>query len=563
MYPKPQVPLDLSQRQKVAQDTVARSESIIQEHAVEGATLNSSFLTLDRLPHLDHSVCPRFPPTEVKIVNGDSFSTARDIIHTTPDARGKLAVLNLASDSYRGGGWFITLSRTQEEALCYSSTLYTTLKPEYYPWPNVGPGSVAGIFSPGVVVFKHDLDHNCVDLQPSDRCVVSVITVAAPCRPSLSDDLSTFKDPSVLEDLRGKIKLVYRMAAHHGQHYLVLAAMGCGAYGCPPTLVAKEMKAALLEAEFHGWFREVVFAVYSKGREKNFDIIVPTMNPIFISTTMAWMYTGDAPIPTNRIPALKYEKENGFPYVNYPGPMDKIDTNGGQPTQAAFDAHRSALFVITQKDRAIPTFEQMKEELQADTHASLTRRISELKEQHLADLERMYTWHAEEYLDDALDRYRSRDDLMYITEGENNPDLKQSYAALEALYEERRNVAQQMKWEDDYERMRHSHLSILTDLYAKLKELAVLEEEAAKRREADFPVSIEEYRSKPKNIQIRVAQYLQLNDATRKDKMLTEFGWRSSNIKSLQDIYDKNDVFKAELVTQLLDAKERDPRKRF
>lgn len=40
--------------------------------------------------------------------------------------------------------------------------------------------------------------------------------------------------------------------------------MGCGVYGCPPSLVAIEMKAVLLEQEFKGWFRQVVFAVYSK-----------------------------------------------------------------------------------------------------------------------------------------------------------------------------------------------------------------------------------------------------------------------------------------------------------
>jgi hypothetical protein len=39
--------------------------------------------------------------------------------------------------------------------------------------------------------------------------------------------------------------------------------MGCGAYRCPPRLVAEEMKVALLEPEFKGWFRRVVFAIYS------------------------------------------------------------------------------------------------------------------------------------------------------------------------------------------------------------------------------------------------------------------------------------------------------------
>ena len=53
-----------------------------------------------------------------------------------------------------------------------------------------------------------------------------------------------------------------------------LGAMGCGAYWCPPHAVAREMKAILLEPEFKGWFKKVVFAVYSSpgNGEKNFNI---------------------------------------------------------------------------------------------------------------------------------------------------------------------------------------------------------------------------------------------------------------------------------------------------
>jgi Uncharacterized protein conserved in bacteria len=40
--------------------------------------------------------------------------------------------------------------------------------------------------------------------------------------------------------------------------------MGCGAYRCPPRVVAEEMKSILLEFEFKGWFRQVTFAIYSR-----------------------------------------------------------------------------------------------------------------------------------------------------------------------------------------------------------------------------------------------------------------------------------------------------------
>jgi hypothetical protein len=112
--------------------------------------------------------------------------------------------------------------------LCYSSTLYGTLKPSYYPWPNRGPRSIAGIYSPGVVVFKEDLDHDCVDLPLSERLLVSILTVAAPCVPPLKADRRAFLHASTLEDLRGKIRLVYRMAAQNGHYRLVLGKLAGG-----------------------------------------------------------------------------------------------------------------------------------------------------------------------------------------------------------------------------------------------------------------------------------------------------------------------------------------------
>jgi len=218
-------------------------------------------------------VHPRIRPSfTVRIEGLDAFTTARRYIQLDPAIKGKVGVLNLASDQYRAGGWRETLCKTQEEALCYSSTLYITLKKEYYPWPNLGSGSDAGIYSPAVVIFKDDLDHTCVDLPVDQRETIAVLTVAAPRLPKVSDD--RFINSSDLHDLREKIKLVYRMAGHNGKQVLILGAMGCGAYGCPPRQVAEEMKAVLFDEEFVGWFKEVVFAVYPAGRtgKTNYDV---------------------------------------------------------------------------------------------------------------------------------------------------------------------------------------------------------------------------------------------------------------------------------------------------
>ncbi|KAJ7148721.1 hypothetical protein C8R43DRAFT_1008529 [Mycena crocata] len=257
---------DPKARRALAQSVRELSPAIVAEHKQQGASAESVFHP-DQLPALDRASCPNLgqPTAAVEIINSDAFTVARNILTTDP--AGTVAVLNLASDILPAGPWLQTLTTTQEEALCYTSTLYITLELQKskYPWPNLGPGCVAGIYSPGVVIFRDDLDHDCVDLPFSDRRVVSVVTVAAPARPDLTPDRQSFKLPTTLMYLQEKIRLVYRMAAHNGQQYMAAGAMGCGAYGCPPRLVATQMRDVLLEPEFRGWFKKVVFAIYSRG----------------------------------------------------------------------------------------------------------------------------------------------------------------------------------------------------------------------------------------------------------------------------------------------------------
>lgn len=101
-----------------------------------------------------------------------------------------------------------------------------------------------------MVVFKDTLENNCVDL--IEPHVLGVITVAAPCQPEPTEDGEGFANESDLEDLRERIVLVLRMAAGDGVRCLVLGAMGCGAYGCPPGAVAREMKVVIEREEFGG-----------------------------------------------------------------------------------------------------------------------------------------------------------------------------------------------------------------------------------------------------------------------------------------------------------------------
>lgn len=101
------------QRRCLANDTISRSLSITS--STPGASLESIFHH-EQLSALD-STSDRFPnikdSMDLRILNLDAFTAAREILKEDPEAEGKVAVLNLASDSKRAGGWIQTLSKTQ------------------------------------------------------------------------------------------------------------------------------------------------------------------------------------------------------------------------------------------------------------------------------------------------------------------------------------------------------------------------------------------------------------------------------------------------------------------
>lgn len=284
--------LGVASRQAACEDTIKRTPAIVASTTVSSGTpLDSTFIAA-QLPSLTKSD-PSYPGLTcgpIEVHDSDAFALARaasSAVIALPSAHSpsehshdKIGVLNLASDSQPGGGWRYTLSKTQEEALCYSSTLYATLRPEWYPFPNTGPRSCAGIISPNVIVFKDTLDNDLIDLPAEKRQVVTVITVAAPLCPKLTEDGEDFADASKLHDLQQKILLVLRLAATNGVTTLILGAMGCGAYRCPPRAVAREMKIALQRDEFVGWFKSIKFAVYAAGPigKRNFDVFTEVFN---------------------------------------------------------------------------------------------------------------------------------------------------------------------------------------------------------------------------------------------------------------------------------------------
>ncbi|KAH7102857.1 hypothetical protein BKA62DRAFT_787932 [Auriculariales sp. MPI-PUGE-AT-0066] len=277
----------LKGRMAIAEDTLSRAESIVA--STPGASMDSEFVREEDMPPLTRDDVahpwPNHPEAPVQIVNSDAFTLARKILQEASDS--KVSVLNMASDILPAGPWLQVYDRTQEEALCYTSTLYPTLQHEWYPWKVSVNLNAQGIYSPAVVVFKDDLLHHCADLPASAHIVVSVLTFAAPRGPRTTPDGTRFSLQGDVDAVRAKVQVLLRTAARRGQDTLVLGAIGCGAYGCPPRHVAEIMRDTLKTDEFKGWFRRVEFAVFSRrdpgflGAD-NFDIFAEVFQDVTV-----------------------------------------------------------------------------------------------------------------------------------------------------------------------------------------------------------------------------------------------------------------------------------------
>lgn len=91
-----------------------------------------------------------------------------------------------------------------------------------------------------------------------------------------------------------------------------------------------------------------------------------------------------------------------------------------------------------------------------------------------------------------------------------------------------------------YSEYRYAYLRTLLPLLRHRANLAAQEDEARRKRDAQFPTSAAEYRTlQDKDIQQRIARFLMANKLT-KEKMMSEFGWVYRQVKTLEDEYDRD-----------------------
>jgi uncharacterized protein (TIGR02452 family) len=197
-----------------------------------------------------------FARTWVRVSNETTLAAARRLFE---DGLGPVA-LNFANGVNPGGG-FLGGARAQEEVLCRSSALYTTLldDPMYASHrERAQPDSTAwAIYSPAVPVFRNDEGTALSEPWP-----LSVITCAAPYAPEVGQPVSG-------DLLQQRIHRVLAIARAYAHSEVVLGAWGCGAFGNDPFRTARDFRQAL-EGEFAGAFSDVVFAITDWSPERRF-----------------------------------------------------------------------------------------------------------------------------------------------------------------------------------------------------------------------------------------------------------------------------------------------------
>ncbi|MEL6624095.1 MAG: TIGR02452 family protein [Bacteroidota bacterium] len=211
---------------------------------------------LDTLP-----THPQFIPV-YEIRNETTFDAVRRL-----EKEGEVVpfVLNFASAKNPGGG-FLNGSQAQEESLARASSLYPCLlkAKDYYETHRSMRGGLYTdhmIYAPQVPIFKEE-DGNLME-KPVHATIVT--------SPAVNAGAVLKNNPEKIDQIlplqKQRMEKLLGLAACKGHEVLILGAWGCGVFKQNPVEIAGLFH-HFLEGKFRGFFRRVVFAVYTRDEEK-------------------------------------------------------------------------------------------------------------------------------------------------------------------------------------------------------------------------------------------------------------------------------------------------------
>ena len=219
----------------------------------------------------------------VRFFDADTIDLGLSLVRSGAAERPLLLIL---ADDCFPGGCVATGSGAQEEAMFRRTNLCRVLSMSDYPIRDD-----EAIYAPGVVVFKNGERHAT---DPFGTCPPSTLDfVACPGlrHPMLTSDGRLYEADEAR--LAVKIRTVLQIAARHGHDAVVLGALGCGAWKCPPHHVAevfaRELSDAIEKKRFG--FRRIDFAILkgtaagyitvdhaAGARRDNFDVFTETFS---------------------------------------------------------------------------------------------------------------------------------------------------------------------------------------------------------------------------------------------------------------------------------------------
>jgi uncharacterized protein (TIGR02452 family) len=248
---EPTQALSRTDRARLAKETINKTiPGLLVSYSRARAGVAGAQLLRDLPPA---TVSQTSKPT-IRVIDSDTFDAARALHISYPSDR--ISVLSMASPLRPGGG-VLTGATSQEESLCMRSTLFPSLRDEFYRLPEN-----ALVYTPDVLVFRaHDLS----PLPKCDRFFVDVISCAALRFPEVED--GKYVVAADREVMTKKIRSILCSAMMKGCKRVVLGALGCGAYANPAHEVAGLFKRVICGNsrrkgdETWGCIEEIVFAI--------------------------------------------------------------------------------------------------------------------------------------------------------------------------------------------------------------------------------------------------------------------------------------------------------------
>lgn len=221
---------------------------------------------LPPVPETEVFRCPAAPPadedparfgvTEVCVANADTLTAALVV--------GDAIALNFANASTPGGG-YLHGAAAQEEDLC---RLLPQLHPSLANCPAYPIRPDTALVTRGLLAVRTPGTYAPVEAGPDNAGVgeCNLVTSAMPChtpRPG---------SPEWNTTVRLRVRAVLHAAKRAEYPNLVLGAFGCGAFGNPPSLVARMFIEQLQSPEFAGAFQRVVFAIIDPKKDGNLEV---------------------------------------------------------------------------------------------------------------------------------------------------------------------------------------------------------------------------------------------------------------------------------------------------